>query len=383
MKRKTKFFIAFLLLIIIALGALSYILAKGQQRMRDSIAQLSPKDTSSLDDAEPNRLLPLKLREIPTGLLAQHDPNPVFAVYENNRYIWKHNTTVQAISEDLQLVEYGSYIYTDKGWMLRVTLTPKDFEAAYNCKDGLLKKGITYTDPKSWRQQETLSGGDALWFYIVKNAKGQLFKGTALVETEGKLQETSDTITSKSLPAAKTDTGKAISAAPAVMSATANTAATSISWTGYGETGSYSLTGDVKLKSGRVTYAGNKLLAGTMVIDLTTMNHKTEDLVNHLKGEDFFDVAKYPTAQLSIQKSDSTGINQLKVTAALTIKNITKNISFPVSFKKENGRLRFTGKVKVDRTKFGIQFGSNSFFDNLGDQAIKNEFDINFDMITK
>ena len=39
---------------------------------------------------------------------------------------------------------------------------------------------------------------------------------------------------------------------------------------------------------------------------------------------------------------------------------------------------RYSGKITIDRTIFGVQYGSKSFFDNLGDQAIKNEFDLNF-----
>jgi len=32
---------------------------------------------------------------------------------------------------------------------------------------------------------------------------------------------------------------------------------------------------------------------------------------------------------------------------------------------------------KVDRTKFGIKYGSGSFFDSLGDKAINDEFELN------
>ena len=35
-----------------------------------------------------------------------------------------------------------------------------------------------------------------------------------------------------------------------------------------------------------------------------------------------------------------------------------------------------TAKVKIDRTLYDIRYGSDSFFDNLGNKAIDNEFDI-------
>ncbi len=86
-----------------------------------------------------DRLFPDKLRYLPIAITAAHYPNPCYAEFENGMYVWKHNTTVVA-NEDLQLVEYGSFVYTEKGWYLRVTMTPKDFETYYHCKDGLLKK---------------------------------------------------------------------------------------------------------------------------------------------------------------------------------------------------------------------------------------------------
>ena len=35
-----------------------------------------------------------------------------------------------------------SSVFTKKVWYLRVTMSPKDFEEHYNCKDGLLKKEL-------------------------------------------------------------------------------------------------------------------------------------------------------------------------------------------------------------------------------------------------
>jgi hypothetical protein len=33
-------------------------------------------------------------------------------------------------------------------------------------------------------------------------------------------------------------------------------------------------------------------------------------------------------------------------------------------------------KLVIDRSKYDIRYGSNSFFDNLGDKAIYDEFEI-------
>ena len=135
----------------------------------------------TIDQSEPNRLLPEKLRNIDYGIVGSHFPNPTYATFEEGIYIWKHDTSVKSMSEDLTIVEYGSYVYTDRGWYLRVTYDNKMFEKTYNCKGGILKKGKTYTDPTSWRRSEKLTSGDAMWFYIAKNKAGKLFKGTAYI----------------------------------------------------------------------------------------------------------------------------------------------------------------------------------------------------------
>ena len=39
-----------------------------------------------------------------------------------------------------------------------------------------------------------------------------------------------------------------------------------------------------------------------------------------------------------------------------------------------------TAKLKIDRTKFDIKYGSASFFDGLKDRAIYDEFDLNVNL---
>lgn len=64
--------------------------------------------------------------------------------------------------------------------------------------------------------------------------------------------------------------------------------------------------------------------------------------------------------------------NHHEVTAELTIKGITNPITFDMHV--ENNEAM--AKLSIDRTKYDIRYRSNSFFDNLGDIAINNEFDL-------
>jgi polyisoprenoid-binding protein YceI len=59
----------------------------------------------------------------------------------------------------------------------------------------------------------------------------------------------------------------------------------------------------------------------------------------------------------------------------LTIKGITKGISFPATLKKVGSKYIANASFSIDRTKWDIRYGSSSFFDNLGNKAIKNEIE--------
>jgi polyisoprenoid-binding protein YceI len=45
------------------------------------------------------------------------------------------------------------------------------------------------------------------------------------------------------------------------------------------------------------------------------------------------------------------------------------------------GQLRVTGTATLDRTQFGINYNSSSFFQNLGNYAIRNEFTLSFEVV--
>lgn len=95
-----------------------------------------------------------------------------------------------------------------------------------------------------------------------------------------------------------------------------------------------------------------------------------QKLVGHLKSDDFFGVAKFPTAQFVLIKASKFINGKATVSDKLTIKGKTENITFDV-FKKAN---QFLAKVNIDRAKFNVKYGSDSFFDNLGDKVIDDIF---------
>lgn len=153
-----------------------------------------------------------------------------------------------------------------------------------------------------------------------------------------------------------------------------------VTWKGYKVTGSHY--GSIALKSGALMFEGDQLTGGEFVVDMTTIN--TQDLEGeykgkldgHLKADDFFGVANHPTSKLVFTSVMQTGKNSYKVTGDLTIKSQTHPVTFDMSVYGSKA----TANVKVDRTKYDIKYGSGSFFDNLGDKAIYDEFDLVVDL---
>jgi polyisoprenoid-binding protein YceI len=115
-----------------------------------------------------------------------------------------------------------------------------------------------------------------------------------------------------------------------------------------------------------------------MTLDMTTIRHENGQLQTHLRDEAFFDATRFPTATFVLRTLTGT-----TATGQLTLKGVTKPVSFPVLVSQEGDGLRIKGRAVIDRTQFGIRYNSNSFFSGLGDQAIKNEFALTFDVVAK
>jgi polyisoprenoid-binding protein YceI len=178
----------------------------------------------------------------------------------------------------------------------------------------------------------------------------------------------------------------ALSFSPGASTYKADPTKSTLVWTGKKVTGSH--TGNIKLASGSLAMDGEKITAGTFEMDLSSMTCTdltdkgyNDKLIGHLKSDDFFSTAKFPKAIFVLDKATSKGNGNYDVTGKLTIKGITKDISFPVTVKTLAKTLTATAKIVIDRTKYDIKYGSGSFFDNLGDKAIDNDFTIDLNLI--
>jgi len=158
-----------------------------------------------------------------------------------------------------------------------------------------------------------------------------------------------------------------------------NTSKSTISWVGKKVTGQHS--GTVNFKEGTLTWKSGKLTGGNLTVDMNSITvtdlkagEGKEKLEGHLKADDFFGTDKFATATIVFKtvKLKANSQSVYTVTADLTIKNITK----PVTFDLVVGKTIATTTLNVDRTKFGIEYKSGSIFDGLGDATISDEFEL-------
>lgn len=149
-----------------------------------------------------------------------------------------------------------------------------------------------------------------------------------------------------------------------------------IEWVGKKVTGQHS--GTVNFKDGAIVFKGKKLTGGSFTVDMTSLNatdisgEYQQKLNGHLKADDFFGTEKFPTATLVFKKIGTKSANVYTVTADLTIKGITKPVTFDITV---NGNTATTA-FNVDRTKYDIKYNSKSFFESIGDKAIYDEFEL-------
>ena len=156
----------------------------------------------------------------------------------------------------------------------------------------------------------------------------------------------------------------------------------SIAWVGKKVTGQHN--GTINFSSGTLVFKGKVLKGGEFVVDMNSINttdlqagNGNEKLDGHLKADDFFGVEKYPTAKLKITNLSGKGNGLYKVTADLTIKEVTAPVTFDLTVKGNAA----TAAFNVDRTKYDIKYKSKNFFENLGDNVISDEFELSVNLV--
>jgi polyisoprenoid-binding protein YceI len=137
--------------------------------------------------------------------------------------------------------------------------------------------------------------------------------------------------------------------------------------------------GAILVKRGNITIAGGAITGGEIVIDMNTLNNtdlsgdEKAKIEGHLKSADFFNTAQFGEATYTIISGTRTNAINFDVKGKLTIKGITQDLDCKMVVAPSGGDITMGGGFVFDRSKFDVRYGSDKFFDNLGNDMIKNE----------
>lgn len=148
--------------------------------------------------------------------------------------------------------------------------------------------------------------------------------------------------------------------------------------------------GTVRFSEGNFTFEKGAFKGGHFVVDMNSIEcvdikdkESNADLVGHLKSDDFFAVSGFPTAVVNIFDAELIEGNKYKCVAEVRIKDTQKKIEFNVDLHNRDSKNVIVGRLKLDRTEFGIVYNSSNFFKALGDKVIDDEITIKFEIYQK
>jgi polyisoprenoid-binding protein YceI len=150
-----------------------------------------------------------------------------------------------------------------------------------------------------------------------------------------------------------------------------------VNWEGKKITGQHE--GTLNFKDGYIVFKDKKVAGGSFTVNMQSLSNTDQTgsskikLEGHLKSEAFFSVDNFATSTLLFKSIAVKGANTYLINADLTIKGITNTIQFDLITNSNKA----TASLKINRTKYDIKYGSGSYFDDLGDKTIYDDFELN------
>ena len=149
-----------------------------------------------------------------------------------------------------------------------------------------------------------------------------------------------------------------------------------IHWTGRNANGRHY--GTVALAGGAARAEGGEI-SGSFEVDMTSIqdidlrgDELEPVLISHLKSDDFFFVRMFPTAVFTIRSviplddATPTAANY-EITGNLNLRGISKTLRFPATVNRlPDGGFAAEAHFDIDRTRWGVIYGSARFFKHLG-----------------
>lgn len=173
-----------------------------------------------------------------------------------------------------------------------------------------------------------------------------------------------------------------------------DTASSSIRFTGHGVGKNHP--GKFRLSSGTVSIDSNRVTGGEFLIDVKSMELEEkgtmfqDKLRPHLLSGDFFDAEKFGTAKFVItdvkpyepNNADTSLVDgaNFNISGNFTLKDVTKNITFPARIDLDENTLKAKANFDIDRRQWQMNYGNDK---TLGDKFISETVNIELDLQAK
>jgi len=164
-----------------------------------------------------------------------------------------------------------------------------------------------------------------------------------------------------------------------------------VTWSGRNLAGRH--TGNLAISQGELTIAKGQLTGGRIVIDMKSINDldlQQSDyrsmLVSHLLSEDFFEVARYPSAEALLKgwrpiPEATPGRPNYRIDADLTIKGITHPVQFAAIIAPQPDCIKAQATLDIDRTAWNVSYGSGRLFERLGMHLVNDMVTLEFFLV--
>lgn len=148
--------------------------------------------------------------------------------------------------------------------------------------------------------------------------------------------------------------------------------------------------GKIKLTKAELQFQDSRLVGGSFEVDMNSItvtditdSQHNQDFINHITTEDFFEVNRFPTASFRITEVARESGNDYRVKGVMKIKEREQPVEFIARVTSTPTGTRTAATLTIDRTAFGIEYGSQGKRGSEKDWFIHNEFVLNVNVVTK
>jgi hypothetical protein len=135
----------------------------------------------------PNDALPEKLQGIRNAIDVVHFPKENDPIKIKDTYYWKHATAILCKESEIEIIEYGAYLYYNNTWNLRRAYPIKELDKLFGTKKHIMLQAPPYIFLENWRVDKKLFGGWAMWYFIGTTSDNETVCGYGKINTTSNL----------------------------------------------------------------------------------------------------------------------------------------------------------------------------------------------------